>query len=287
MSDSPTPSPEQLPDPASSSTASSAEPAPAADAGGDPGGAAQARHRRGGRSRGRSAASGAGREGQEGGGAPRARPSAPRQQARAEGGERRPRVHPLMATLAQRYPALFGDEPLPLKRGVFQDLVARHGDELPAEDLKAALGLHTRSTRYLSAVAAGQARHDLDGQAVESMAPEHVHHALLEVFKRRQQRSQEDLAPKLRRRLVQAFEASGLSREDYALLVRHKDESVNQLLDEALAEAAGAAARDEALLRAFEASGQTVAEFADAYGRDPRQVQRTVDQAARRRQARV
>ncbi|MFT4190505.1 MAG: ProQ/FinO family protein, partial [Comamonas sp.] len=191
---------------------------------------------------------------------------------------------PLMAVLAQLHPALFGEQPLPLKRGIFQDLVARHGAQLPEADLKAALGLHTRSTRYLTAVAAGQSRHDLDGQPVEPMAPEHVHHALLEVFKRRQQRTQEDLAPKLRRRLAQAFEASGLAREDYVLLVRNRDESVNQLLDEALGEAAASAARDEALLRAYEASGQTVEAFAEAYGRDPREVRRTVDEALRRRQ---
>ena len=67
------------------------------------------------------------------------------------------------------------------------------------------------------------------------MAPEHVHHALLEVFRRRQIRTQEDLRPKLRGRLLQAFEASGLSREAYTELVRSKDEAANQLLDEALA----------------------------------------------------
>ncbi|KAF1022206.1 MAG: RNA chaperone ProQ [Paracidovorax wautersii] len=198
-------------------------------------------------------------------------------------GPRQPRVHPLLAQLSAHYPRLFGETPLPLKRGIFQDLVAAHPD-WAAEELKTTLGLHTRSTRYLTAVAAGQPRHDLAGQAVEAMAPEHVHHALLEVFKRRQQRTQEDLAPKLRRRLVQAFEASGLAREDYALVVRHRDEAYNVLLDEALAEAAEAAARDEALLRAFEASGaESVAAFADLYGRDPRQAQRAIDEARRRR----
>jgi ProP effector len=199
------------------------------------------------------------------------------------GSPRVPRSHPLLEQLAQRYPALFGAELRPLKRGIFEDLLERHGQEWTQDELKAALAVHTRSTRYLSAVASGLARHDLAGQPVEAMAPQHVHHALLEVFKRRQQRSSEDLQPKLRRRLVQAYEASGLTREDYVLLVRHKDEAVNQLLDEALAEAALQAARDEALLRAFESSGQSVAEFALSYGRDARQVQRTLDSARRRR----
>ena len=43
--------------------------------------------------------------------------------------------------------------------------------------------------RYLSAVASGQPRHDLAGQPVEDVAPEQLHHALVEVFRRRQGRS--------------------------------------------------------------------------------------------------
>ena len=97
---------------------------------------------------------------------------------------------------------LFGEQPRPLKRGIYADLLAARPEGLDAEGLKAALALHTRSTRYLSSVAAGQARHDLAGQAVEDMAPEHVLHALLEVHRRRQGRSQEDLRPKLRQRII-------------------------------------------------------------------------------------
>jgi ProP effector len=110
-----------------------------------------------------------------------------------------------------------------------------------------------------------------------------VHHALLEVFRRRQGRTQEDLRPKLRERIVQAFEASGLSRADYAALVHGRDEAANALLDEALVEAASRAARDEALLRAFDASGQTVEVFADMYGMDPRAAALTLERGRRRR----
>jgi ProP effector len=220
----------------------------------------------------------------EGPGAPRRRPRresrAPRRQEAAAA--RAPRSHPVLEQLASLYPQLFGEVALPLKRGVFQDLLQAHPEALDREGLKAALALHTRSTRYLSAVAAGQKRHDLQGQPVEDMAPEHVHHALLEVFRRRQGRSAQDLGPKLRHRIVQAFEASGLSREAYAELVRSRDEAANAVLDEALAEAAQGAARDEALLRAFEASGQPLEAFADMYGMDPRQAARTLERARRR-----
>jgi len=214
--------------------------------------------------------------------APSGRPAAPARTA-APAGPSRPAAFPVLERLAALYPALFGAVFLPLKRGIFQDLLAAHPQAFVRESLKAALSLHTRSTRYLTAVASGQQRHDLQGQAVEAMAPEHVHHALLEVFRRRQGRTREDLRPKLRARMLQAFEASGLSREAYTELVRSRDEVANQLLDEALAESAGRSAKAEALLRAFEASGQPVELFADMYGLEPQQAARTLAEARRRR----
>jgi sRNA-binding protein len=194
-----------------------------------------------------------------------------------------PRSLEVLEQLAGFYPKLFGEAFLPLKRGIFQDIQAAHPDVFEREALKAALAFHTRSTRYLTVVASGQPRHDLQGQAVEPLAPEHVHHAVLEVFRRRQNRSREDLRPKLRERILQAFEASGLSRADYAELVRSRDEATNALLDEVLSEAASRAAKDEALLRAFEASGQTLEAFADMYGMNPRAAELTLERGRRRR----
>ena len=183
-------------------------------------------------------------------------------------------VLPVLEQLAALYPALFGAQFLPLKRGIFQDLQDAHPEVFEREALKAALSMHTRSTRYLSAVSTGQQRHDLEGKPVEAMAPEHVHHALLEVFRRRHARSNEDLRPKLRQRMVQAFEASGLSAVDYATLVRSKDDEANALLDEALAEAQARSAKNEALQRAYASSGKSVDAFADMYGLDPQAVAR-------------
>ena len=223
---------------------------------------------------------------------PRARPAQPRRTGPAPrrpddavrpAAPRPPRSHPVLEQLAALYPHLFGEVFLPLKRGIFRDLLAAHPEAFEREALKAALALHTRSSRYLTAVASGQQRHDLQGQAVEAMAPEHVHHALLEVFRRRQGRANEDLRPKLIDRIIQAFEASGLSRAAYAELVHSRDEAANTVLDEALTEAAARAARDEALLRAFEASGKTIEVFADMYGMDPRVAAQTLERGRRRR----
>lgn len=190
--------------------------------------------------------------------------------------------HPVLDQLAQLAPVLFGEEPRPLKRGIFHDLLEAHPGVLESEGLKAALALHTRSTRYLTAVASGQPRHDLSGQPVEALAPEHVHHALVEVFRRRQHRTPQDLVPKLRQRIAQAFEASGLGREAYATQVASRDETVNAITAEALADAASRAARDEALLRAFDTSGLTVEAFADMYGMPVHDARRTLERARAR-----
>lgn len=203
----------------------------------------------------------------------------PRQQQPQQQAQRQRKVNPVLEKLFELYPKMFGARFLPLKLGVYQDLLALHPDEFKREDLKVALGLHARSTRYLEAVASGQKRHDLNGVPVEDVAPEHVHHAIIEVFRRRQARTPDDLRPKLRDQFIRAIETSGLSREDYTLIVRTQDEIANAVLDEAFAEIGARTAKGEALLRAFEASGRTVAEFAEMYGMDLAEVSRTLERA--------
>ena len=177
-------------------------------------------------------------------------------------------VNPALEKLFELHPKLFGARFLPLKLGIFHDLLARHPDAFKKDELKLAMGQHARSTRYLECVAAGLARHDLDGAAVESVAPEHVHHAILEVFRRRQARSKDDLRPRLTMLLKQAIENSGLALDGYADLVRVQDEATNALLDDAITELKMESAKREALMVTFTASGKSEAEFADMYGMD-------------------
>ena len=193
-------------------------------------------------------------------------------------------VQPVLEQLFTLYPHLFGAEFLPLKLGIFQDLMQAHPELLERDALKLALGLHTRSTRYLQCVAAGKMRHDLQGLATESVAPEHVHHAIMELFRRRQARSAQDLRPKLRAQLLAAFDASGLSRQDYLTRVQTRDAESTAALEDALAERDQTQARQQALRTAFESSGKTVAEFADMYGMDGRDVVRALE-AKRRPEA--
>lgn len=199
-------------------------------------------------------------------GAPSAAPAQASRRARTP--------HPLLEQLFALYPQLFGARFVPLQRGVFEALCERHPDQLPRDQLKIALAQHTRSTRYLQCVASGAARHDLDGQPVEPVAPEHVHHAIMELFKRRQGRTGDDLRPALRRQLSAAFERSGLGVSDYLALVHSRDAADNQLVQEALDEAGAQAARRQALQRAYQASGKPVEEFAQMYGMEVREVRR-------------
>lgn len=199
--------------------------------------------------------------------APAAKP-----EGKAKLAERKQSALPVLEKLYAYYPHLFGAEFLPLKRGIFQDLLARHPDVFQRDSLKAALAVHARSTRYLQCVAAGKARHDLDGAIVEEVAPEHLFQTVVELHRRRQARTQDDLLPKLRAQLSVAFEASGLSRQDYLERVQPQDDKIAALLDEAMNESTQKIARQEALFKAFEASGKSAREFADMYGVHERDV---------------
>ncbi|MDB5941097.1 MAG: prop effector [Ramlibacter sp.] len=214
-------------------------------------------------------------EGQPAAPAPAPARTRPKQQQR-KGQPRGKPGHPLLEKLFELYPQLFGAQFKPLKIGAFEDLMTRHPDAFKRDELKVAMGLHARSTPYLECVAAGLQRHDLDGQPVGPVAPEHVHHAIMEVFRRRQQRTKEDLRPRVVARLVSAIEASGIPAQEYATQMRTQDESANALVDEAVSQLAQRAAKREALSRAYQASGLSVEAFAEMYGMDPAEVARTL-----------
>ena len=204
--------------------------------------------------------------------------TAPAPTVPAKGKGRFASAQPVLEKLFELYPHLFGQRFVPLKLGVFQDLLAAHPEVFAKDELKVALGVHTRSTRYLQSVAQGLPRHDLLGQVVEPVAPEHVLLSMVEVFQRRQARSDEDLWPKLRKQMLSAYQASGLTRQDYLSRLTTLDEKVAALLDEVIDEVEQQRARQAALLRAFDASGKTVEDFAAELGMDVRQIQTALKQ---------
>ena len=198
-----------------------------------------------------------------------------RRQPGRKGQQQRPQgrpVHPLLEQLAELHPALFGARFRPLKLGTFQDLMERHAGLFDPAALKEALGQHARSSRYLESLARGDQRHDLDGHPVAPLALDHQHHALVELFKRRQARSKEDLQPALRARVRELFVQSGLDRAGYAATAKVNPDTLAALLDAADQDQAADIARREALLRAFELGGLSEAVFADQYGLAPEAV---------------
>lgn len=192
--------------------------------------------------------------------------------------------HPLLQTLAERFPAVFGAQPLPLKVGIFNDLqLALEGVDEAA--LKLALAQHTRSNAYLQAVASGKPRHDLQAEVVEAMAPAHVFHALTELLRRRlrraanaaadapapgaRRRNEGDAAAQwqwFERRLSQAIIQSGLPATAFAEAASTRDAQVRAVLERVVEQLSALAAREEAMLAAYEATGGSVADFADTYG---------------------
>lgn len=210
------------------------------------------------------------------------RTRAPRPGPRSSGPRHPPTdaARPVLDKLFQLHPLLFGAKFLPLKLGVFEDLMQRHAGAFSKEELKAALGQHVRSTRYLDAVAAGLPRHDLDGLPVEPVAPAHRLHAIVEVLRRRQPHARQDLQPWAVDRVVDAIEASGLDREAFLARIPAKDGAAQPLLEAAFVRLAERAARHEALRRAFAASGKPVAEFAQMYGLEEAVVQAALDAPA-------
>ena len=188
-------------------------------------------------------------------------------------------VAPVLEQLFELYPHLFGPRFVPLKLGVFQELLTVHPELFKRDTLKSALAVHTRSTRYLQSVAAGNKRHDLSGTPVDDVAPEHVFLSVVELHHRRQARTAEDLLPKLQRQLANAYAASGLSRLDYLSRLPALEDSVSAVLDEAMVEVDQQRARRVALVKAFQSSGKTVDDFANDLGMDASQLRSALKQA--------
>jgi acetyl-CoA acetyltransferase len=104
------------------------------------------------------------------------------------------------------------------------------------------------------------------------VAPEHVQHAIGEVYRRRQGRDPVAARAWALARLDRAIDASGLDRERWIERVPTGDAALLAMVEEAWAEVAARGARREAWRRAYEASGQTPEAFAEMYGLPVEQV---------------
>lgn len=220
----------------------------------------------------------------------------------------------ILVALAQHYPHLFGERLQPLKRGIFHDIVAAHPKNTaenpqvaggvfapePAE-LKQALAVHTRSSRYLTAMASGAPRVDLAGNAVEPVTVEHRFDALARLLPRKKPRPGQP-EPQLwfQRRVQMLFVDSNLDRAAFVAAIggeaklEGRGEAVAALVYAALDEAAVADARAEAIAASFvaafpeknlgadlsAATSADVRAFAAMYGLHPAAAQRQLQRAA-------
>jgi ProP effector len=113
----------------------------------------------------------------------------------------------LLKQLQQQFPA-FG-KCLPLAIGIDKQLLARL-PELDRKTMRAALGIHTGSLRYLRAMEKATVRYDLDGAAGAEVTDTHRLHAkevLQQRFKKEAERK------KAERDVAQAEEANRLHQE--------------------------------------------------------------------------
>lgn len=92
----------------------------------------------------------------------------------------------IAARLAERFPALFGQPPKPLKLRIQADIQQRAPGEFPRRVLSVVLQRHTTSTPYLKALAQATQRYDLDGAPAGEVSEEHRQAAAAEVTRRRE-----------------------------------------------------------------------------------------------------
>lgn len=113
--------------------------------------------------------------------------------------------------LAERYPAVFGSPPRPLKIGIYEDMLRDLCDERAAGRLRSLLAKHTGLPAYLAEVAKGGARFDLSGAPAGEISPEAQAYAAETLSEIHAQAT----AKAERRALLKQYEASGLTKREF------------------------------------------------------------------------
>lgn len=143
--------------------------------------------------------------------------------------------------LAQRFPALFGGAPKPLKLRIQADIQEQAPGEFSKADLSAFFRRHTGSTSYLFALVKGTTRFGLDGAPAGEISAEHRQIAQDELARRRtirdERRRVEEQQRFNRATLLRDFERTTLTPANFCALKGLAVEELEPLL---------ALARDEA-----------------------------------------
>lgn len=151
------------------------------------------------------------------------------------------------AELKQRFPALFGGTPKPIKLRVHVDIQQRAPGVFTKNALSAFFRRYTGSTSYLIAVSKATLRVDLDGQPAGELSAEHRQIALDELARRRgNQDARRELEEQQRRNragLLRDFETTTLTRANFCALKGVAVDELDGLLEIARAEAVERAQR--------------------------------------------
>jgi ProP effector len=145
------------------------------------------------------------------------------------------------AQLKQRFPALFGGAPKPIKLRIQADIRERAPGAFGKAALSAFLRRHTGRTAYLIALTRASHRFDLDGKPVDEISAEHRQAAGDELARRRALSEAREAALQQQRRqraeLLRAFEGSTLTPANFCALKGVAVDELDALLDLARREA--------------------------------------------------
>ena len=144
--------------------------------------------------------------------------------------------------LKQRFPALFGESPKPIKLRIQADIQERAPGVFTKKALSIFLHRHTGSTAYLVALSRATQRFDLDGQPAGELAAEHRQAAGEELKRRRavheERRALEEAQRHNRAQLLRDFDRTTLTRANFCALKGVADADLDGLLEIARQEAA-------------------------------------------------
>ena len=151
--------------------------------------------------------------------------------------------------LAERFPALFGGAPKPIKLRIQHDIQERAPGVFSKQALAAFFRRYTSSTAYLVAVSKARERFDLDGQPAGELSEEHRQIAAEELGRRRAKhqarRAQEEQAQRERARLLREYETTKLTEANFCALKGIAPADLPALLERAREEAQSRPPRPE------------------------------------------
>jgi sRNA-binding protein len=144
--------------------------------------------------------------------------------------------------LRQRFPALFGAAPRPIKLKIHADIQARAPGVFSRQALSAFFRRYTMSTAYLIALTKATQRFDLDGAPAGELSEEHRQAAREELDRRRDRhearRAIEQQARRERAALLHDFQRTTLTAANFCALKGIAPEALEALLEVARREAA-------------------------------------------------